>query len=280
VEPGDVEDFADDLLAYGEEHADEFGGLYVDPPGSNSVVILFTANLAAHQAAVDEIYPGVRVRRVEYTKAELDALMESLDLEAMMSDDVQPLSVGVDESENRVVLELKTNDPTLELTLELAHGGMLDVIAFPLPGAWSNVTEGDGWRLLGAGVTQGEAYTVRAATTEDQWAQLWDALTLGGSRPDADLDEEVVVSFAHGIGSGCQEVRLDGVAIEGGVVYSETSDPLAPRACTLDLWGGAVFVVALDRDALPADGFTLRLSRDRVTGEGGGFTEELDVHLP
>lgn len=39
-----------------------------------------------------------------------------------------------------------------------------------------------------------------------------------------------------------------------------------------------MFVVAVERDALPDDGFTLRLAERTITG--GGFQEELEVELP
>ncbi len=52
---------------------------------------------------------------------------------------------------NRVTLEVKSSDPTLEVRLETLHAGRLDVIVHPLPGAWANVTEGDGWRLVATG---------------------------------------------------------------------------------------------------------------------------------
>lgn len=66
-----------------------------------------------------------------------------------------------------------------------------------------------------------------------------------------------------------------------GVVYSVTSDPLAPRGCNLDLSAGAVFVVALARAALPADRFRLQLDREGNPGcaEDCGFTPVLDVEL-
>jgi hypothetical protein len=68
-------------------------------------------------------------------------------------------------------------------------------------------------------------------------------------------------------------MRLDGVAIQGGVVFSETSDPLSPRACTADLAGAVMFLVAIERDALPTDGFTLRLRQDDIG-------ESIEVPLP
>jgi hypothetical protein len=270
-EPGTIED----LVAYGAEHADEFGGLYIDPPGGTSVVMLFTADLERHHDAVNAIVPGTRVRQVTYTEAQLTALLESIDFEALAAEGIEMLTASVDVIDNQVDLELKSNDPTIELRMELAHPGMLDVIVHPLPGAWANATEGDGWRLLGAGQAGGqEAYVVRAATDADAWSEMWTTIGLEGPAPAVDLADEVVVSFGHGIGSSCPEVRLDGVTIEGGAVFSETSDPLAPRACTADLVGAAVFVVAIERASLPADGFALRLSREGVVGE------ELEVSLP
>jgi hypothetical protein len=270
----DVESI-EELRAYGLQHPDTFGGMYIDPPGGDDVVMLFTAEIERHTEAVEAIRAGTRVRQVEHTMADLEALIESLDLAGMMSDDVQPMSAGIDERENRVHLEVKTNDPTLELSLELAHDGMLEVTVFPIPGPWENVETGDGWRLLASGEGSAmEAYVVRAATDADAWDELWSAMALGGGRPSADLEEEVVVSFAHGVGSSCTEVRLDAVVIGDGVVFSQTSDPLAPRDCTADLAGAAVFVVAIARDALPPDGFTLRLCA------ACEFAEPVDVSLP
>lgn len=264
-----------DLMAYGAEHADTFGGLWIDPPGGTAVVMAFTADLDAHHAAVNRIVPGTRVVAVANTKAALDELQERL-TEDMFADGVEPLSVGVDERRNVVVFELKTNDPTLELRMEATHGGMLDVIAHPIPGPWANVEAGQGWRLLATGEgSPMEAYVVRAARTAEEWDELWETLDLSVDRPQVNLDVDVVVSFAEGIGSGCREVRLDDIGIEDGVVFSVTSDPLAPRNCTDDLAGAAVFVIALERAALPDAGFTLRLRRDPAN-----FSEELDVVLP
>jgi len=277
-EPPDI----DGLIAYGNRHRDAFGGLYLDPPGGSRVVMLFTAELDTHRRAVTDILPGTQVRQVRFTEAALVALLESLDFEALESEGMQMVSAGLDTIGNKVTLELKSNDPTVELRLELAHGGMLDVTVHPIPGAWANVAEGDGWRLLAAGETGNqEAYTVRAATDADAWDEMWAAIGLEGQPPAVDFAEEVAVSFGHGIGSSCPELRLDGVGIQDGVAFSETSDPLSPRACTADLAATAAFVVAIERSALPDDGFTLRLSRTTTTcGEECGFTEEIEVPLP
>jgi hypothetical protein len=273
------EDAVAALQAYGADHADEFGGLYVEDQSQGSFVMLFTDRLDEHAAALEDIWPRVTVRGVRHSEAALTALLESFDLQAMAGEGIEPVGAGLDTMNNRVILELKSNDATLEARLELQYGGMVDVTVFPLPGAWSNVAAGDGWRLLAAGEGSGEeAYTVRAATDDAEWEELWAAVGLAGERHDVSMADEVVVSFGHGIGSSCPEVRLDGLAIGDGLVHSMTSDPLEPRACTDDLFGAAVFVIAIERTALPEDGFTLRLGPQRVTG--GGFPEEIDVQLP
>jgi hypothetical protein len=265
------------LQAYGQDHLDEFGGLYVDPPGGQHVVMLFTENLDEHALAVETILPGTTLRQVEHTEAELTRLLESLDFDALASQGVELVTASVDVIGNRVTLEAKSNDITAEARLELAYGGLLDVTIFPVPGAWRNVAEGDGWRLLATGESRTDAYVVRAATDEAAYGRLWDAAGIGGDAPAVDLATEAVVSFAHGIGSGCPEVRLDGVHIADGIVWSITSDPLEPRGCTADLAGAAVFVVAIAHEAVP-DGFTLWLS-EYAASRGGEFSAPVMVDI-
>ncbi|HEX7173343.1 MAG TPA: hypothetical protein VF365_12150 [Candidatus Limnocylindria bacterium] len=267
------------LQAYGAEHADEFGGLYVEDQSRGSFVMLFTTNLEEHAAALAEIWPRVTVRGIRFSEAALIEVLEGLDLQGMARDGIEPVSAGLDTMNNRVTLDVKSDDSTLEAQLEQRYGGMVEVTVHPLPGDWANVAEGHGWRLLAAGeASGGEAYTVRAATDAAAWNEMWADIGLGGEPPPVAFDEEVAISFGHGIGSTCPEVRLDSVEIAGDVVFSRTSDPLAPRGCTADLVGAAVFVVAIERDALPHDGFTLQLGPEPTTG--GGFTEVIEVPLP
>ena len=268
------------LQAYGAAHVDQFGGLYIDPPGGSHVVMLFTDDLEVHAPAVEAIKPGTTLRQVEHTEAELNAVLESFDFEALKADGVEMVSGGVDVIGNRVTLEAKSNDPTAEVRLELAHGGLLDVTIFPVPGAWANAVEGEGWRLIADGQAAGtEGYVVRAATDDAEYADMWEVIGLGGDAPAVDLASEVVVSFGHGIGSSCPEVRLDDIVIESDVVFSVTSDPLEPRACTADLAGAAMFVVVIERDAVP-DGFTLWLNQQAAEGGNDVFSAPVEVDLP
>lgn len=274
------EDAVADLNAYGAEHVDEFGGLYVDDQSQASFVMLFTDHLEEHAAALAEIWPRVTVHGVRFSEAELRALQDSLARELFGADGIELLSVGVDIIGNTVQVALKSDDPTLEEQLEAAHPGMLDASVFPMPGPWANVESGDGWRLLAVADERSEAYTVRAAGNATEWDAMWAAIGLDSDQPEVDFDAEIVVSFGHGLSKSCPELRLDGVRIADGVVYSVTSDPIAPRGCDADLSAAAVFVVAIDREALPADRFTVQLTREGGPGcQDCGFTPVVEVEL-
>lgn len=222
------EDAVAELNAYGAEHVDEFGGLYVDDQSQGSFVMLFTDHLEEHAAALAEIWPRVTVHGVRFSEAELRALQDSLARELFDAEGIELLSVGVDIIGNTVQVALKSDDPTLEEQLEAAHPGMLDASVFPMPGPWANVESGDGWRLLAVADERSEAYTVRAAENATEWDAMWAAIGLDSDQPEVDFDAEIVVSFGHGLSKSCPELRLDGVRIADGVVYSVTSDPIAP----------------------------------------------------
>ena len=276
------------LTAYGAEHRDQFGGLYIDQQAGGTVVLLFTGDIAQHQRAVAALAPaGVRtvVRQVRHTEAELEALQQQLtrEMDALQPRGVEFITSWTDVERNIVQLEAKSNDPTLEATLEAAHPGMVDVVIHPLPGPWRNAEAGEGWRLVTFGETDnGEAYNVRAAVDAASWETMWGEVGLGDAAPDIDWDSEVAVSFAYGIGSSCREIRLDDVVIDRTerLVHSVTSDPLAPRACTADLVAAHVFIVALDRSALPTSPFTVQLQEQTATCPDCGFQEQIEVSVP
>ncbi len=274
VPPFIGEDFSP-LTDYANAHADEFAGLFIDPPGGRTFVMLFTANVEEHAAAVAAIASNVTVRGARFTETELTDLLASLVPALDGVDGLGFVSAGIDTKNNVVTLEVKTDDPTFEVRTELQYGGRLDVTVYPEPGPWANTNSGDGWRLIAAVAgSNADAHAVRAATDAASLAATWERLGFIGSPPAVDFTTEVVAIFLHGIGSSCPELRLDGVSIVDGEVMSVVSDPLGPRACTADLVGAVAFVVALERDALPADGFTLWLSED-----ARAYTEPVDVVL-
>lgn len=153
-----------------------------------------------------------------------------------------------------------------------------------ITGPWGNRASGDGWRLLASGTAGalGRAYQVQAATTEEEWLILWRTFDTTNPPPPIDWTAEIVASFAEGISGTCPERRLDDVVIDHveRLVYSVTSDPLAPRMCTADLRGVTYFVIALARPSLPDSPFTLRLREHLICPDRScGHTEELTVNL-
>lgn len=264
-----VNEAAEVFQEYGRTHADEYAGMYIDQRAGGAVVVLFTADVDEHQRGLEALvsdHVDVRTRLVRYTQAELLEVMEAIPWEELREDGIEILSVSLDTRENEVDVEAKSDDPTAEATLEALYPGMVEAVVHPFPGPWSHVEAGEGWRLLATGETDGgEAYTVAAALDAPSGRELWSAARLEGELPPVDWDREIVVSFLQGIGGGCNEVRLDDVVIDHGLraVYPVTSDPLQPRNCDLSLTGSVAFVVALDRDALPASPFTVQIS-DRV----------------
>jgi hypothetical protein len=165
----------------------------------------------------------------------------------------------------------------------LVIGGCATV--HPDPNGWHDRDSGPGWRLLARETLPSpeRAYVVHAATDLAEYRELWSEIGFAGPRPEVDLDHEIVVSFAHGIGSSCPEMRLDDVVIDGSDVYSVASDPIvdahgSPRLCTADLAGAVTFVVAVERDALPGEAVMLWLSDAARIGRLN--SEPLRVRVP
>lgn len=141
--------------------------------------------------------------------------------------------------------------------------------------AWQNQAGGAGWRLLGTFQgPENERDAVRVATTDIEWTDLWSVLGDDAMAPL--LDDEIAVSFAYSRLIGCEELRLDGVVIDHAAhrVYSVATDPVLfrPTECTIAYAFPVVFIVALNRDALPPGPFAVMLS------EKGESSVAVDLH--
>jgi hypothetical protein len=271
------------LVMYGAREHEQFGGLWVNEPGVG-IVVLFTGDLDRHRQALSALARGLpfEVRQARFTESELRALQMQLAHDIQTIPGTEMISVALDVRRNVVVLEAKSNDRALEARLEAAHAGRLDAQIYPMPGVWHNVPGGPGWRLVSAGTSRHggvQPYSVTFAAEEGGWLELWELIAPGAAAPPVDLTTEIVTVFAEGIGSSCPEVRLDAIVIDAarGVVHGAFSDPLAPRTCTADLAGAAVFVVALSREALPDSPFVLRLHSEPM--RCGDCPDEVTVDL-
>ena len=129
--------------------------------------------------------------------------------------------------------------------------------------------EGEGWRLLGEG-TEGMAYTLGVALGQSEYEDEWATAGASGQPPSVDFDDEVVVRFTHVVSSTCTYTEHYGIGVDrqDSIVFSAASrprpsedvDPDDDFACTTDARPHA-FVVAIDRDVLPAGEVRFRLER-------------------
>jgi hypothetical protein len=273
------------LQTYGEQHSDEFGGLYFDPP-SGVLVLLFTGHLDEHTRAASAVADGapLKVLPCRYTYRELDAVQDDIanQVQTLRAQGIQLLQASVDVTRNIATLDAKSDVPGAEAMLEAMYPGKLDATIYPLPGPWQNVASGSGWRLLADGPAGTDlAYSVRVATDEPAWEALWIAAGLDGPAPNIDLNKEMIVAFGEGLSTSCPEIRLDGIKIDhdARLVYHRTSDPLSPRGCRLDLSASHVFVIALERSALPESPFVVQLLAPGICDECGSQAK-VTVVLP
>lgn len=276
------------VQAYGDEHPDEFAGVYYDQENGGRLVARFTRHLDLHQQALDALLgsPGrVVVLGAVFTQATLQGIVDSVvgNYRQLAAQGIDLMEAGVDVIHNNIEISAKSDDPGAERTLE-AYGppGVIVVHLYPADKPWTQPTEGPGWRLLGAFDTD-LPYTVAIAVDRAQLATEWERYRLPGDPPAWDPSRQVVIILSDGIGSSCPDLRLDAVVMDADarLVHGEFSDPYSPRVCTADLAGGKTFVVAVARDVLPPSPFTLRLHAEPIGCEPdcgmGPATLEVDL---
>lgn len=227
------------------------------------------ADVAAMQEDVARRWPGegIVVVEVPWTTQELEAVRAEVDA-ALRGAGVRTSGSGV--SPHRGVVEIHLGVITAEAEAVLADfaGQPLCVDGVPASEAPEQdgvqPTAGDGWRLLGQGLT-GETYRTSVATTDDQLQQMWRTAGLDGDAPQVDWENEIAVWFGAVYGSGCP-VRMDGVVVEGDLLHADLVVPGALYGCNADANPHA-FVVAVARDVLPNGPFRVQLgARDPYPG--------------
>ncbi len=101
-----------------------------------------------------------------------------------------------------------------------------------------------------------------------------------GERPDVDFDAEIVVWFGAVYGSGCENQRQDDVVIdrEQALVHAEIVLVDPPGGCNDDA-NPRAYVVAVDRELLPAGPFAVQLGSDDPPGGAPEERTLVDVDL-
>jgi hypothetical protein len=239
--------------------------IWLDRDHFGWITVAFTGDVAARQAELEAEFPDVGVVAVEVptTTAELEALREQAH-QLLVDAGVEFAGSGTHIDRGVVGLDVNVADERVATALAPLAGERIclsdtgvSVPEGPQPQA------GDGWRLLGDELV-GDVYRTGIATTDEQYRQLWRQVGMTAQRPPVDFEKEVVVWFGAVYGSTCP-TRLDDVAVatdgDPDLVHPVTVVPGGTGACTADANPHA-YVVAIDRDRLPAGPFAIQLGPD------------------
>lgn len=114
--PRAFSDLAPLLQDYAARYPGEFGGMYVDPPGGDRVVVMFTDRLAEHEAALAKlVHPAawLQLRETPVAERDLDALMERIarDADALRSAGIFVVEMSRDDVARTVDLRVSTERP-------------------------------------------------------------------------------------------------------------------------------------------------------------------------
>ena len=219
-------------------------------------------DVATYQAALEERFPDVGVVAVEmpYSRAQLDEIQKRIT--GALPDDMD-----VSGYEARGVVRVWVGRLTPEYVANVEEVAGDDPVCLEgldpvrTPEAGPQQPGGDGWVYLGV---VNHALTDRPTVAADaaSFNELWEQLGADGTLPSADFETHIVVGFSVTYGGSCPETRFDDVVIEGDLVYPVIPHLSTAYSCTDDK-DGSIYLVAIERDRLPAPPF--RLSNDKET---------------
>lgn len=254
-----------------------FETLWIDRDHLGWVVLAFSIDADARQADLEREFPdvGAVAVGVDWTYRGLRRLQRRVVRELGSS---FPLAVGIYVTRGVVSISPGVLYPERVAEIERRFGGEricvegLDPADVPAPGPQPQ--SGDGWRLLGHRKV-GAPYRTGIATDAASLNKLWRTARMPKDPPAVDFEREVVIWFGAVYGSSCPGIRLDDVVVdpERAIVHALIVLPDPPPMCTDDAIGHA-YLVALDRDRLPAPPFAIQLDAD---GPPPGAPEEVTV---
>lgn len=137
----EAEELVPILQAYGAANSDEFGGLYIDQRNGGIPVVLFTANLAEHEAAIRaKLPPGARftVREARFSERELRALQERIvaDDAELRVEGIAAIGVGADPITGTITIEVSTERTDAADVLVARYGEAVRVTVLDPTGAY------------------------------------------------------------------------------------------------------------------------------------------------
>jgi hypothetical protein len=248
-----------------------YADMWIDRDNYGWIVVAFAQHADKRQTAVERRFPdlGAVAVEVEHSLAELKQARRRIKREVVplldptyslwISPNHNVVGLGVDILTDEMVALLEPligDDP---VCLEGRDPSWL-VPDGPQP------TEGDGWTLVGHRQGGGGPYfRTGLASDREQLEALWAEAAMEGGAPEVELVGNVVIWFAEPHGSTCDLLRLDGVVVDHdrALVYPMIVMPDDPMTCTDDLRGAYQYLVAVERERLPAAPFAIQLDPDR-----------------
>jgi hypothetical protein len=177
----------------------EFGGINIDQANGGRVTVLFTNHLAEHDQALRELLAGVGpvvIRQVQFTEADLIALMERISADDGWFEtiDAKLTGVSLDTIGNKVDVEISSTNAA-------APGLIVNHFAVP-PGVLNVISDGTGAAFVPVVAIRGVVVTADGKPPGNN-AYLVIARGLGPGRCGGDVDE-----MAHGVmPDGAFEIR-------------------------------------------------------------------------
>ena len=267
---------ADEVRAWAQDKPG-FQELWNDRDRNGWLGVGFTEGVEERQAELEAAFPGAGVVAVAvpHSAAELEALQARVFDEAR---ELGVVSTSASVPRGVVMVGIGVLDPDRVSALsQLFAGEPMCVDGIPpeeAPPEGPQPEGGDGWRLLGNASGQGQAYRTGIGWDDASYADLWQLSGLPGEPPPVDFESEVAIWLGAVTGSSCPNLRLDDVVVDeaAALVYGELV-LLDVGGCTDDIFP-VTFVVALERERLPAGPFAIQLGPEDPPG---GAPEERTV---
>ena len=139
--PKTFEEISTVLQDYGAGHPGEYGGVFIEPPGSNQFVILFTGHLDEHSAALAKVVSPsapIQLRSTPTAEKDLDALMErvSNDAAALRAAGIVVIESSRDDVGRVVDVGISTERPDAAGLLVSRYGPTVKVRVIDPTGAY------------------------------------------------------------------------------------------------------------------------------------------------
>jgi hypothetical protein len=261
-----------------------YADLWIDRDNYGWVVVAFAQDAAKRQADIERRFPelGAVAVAVEHSKKDLKQARRRVSREViplLKEQGLEEWSLWDDPSRNVVGLGAGVLTDERVALLEAKIGDDPVCISGSDP-SWlvpdgPQPTAGEGWTLIGQQRSDaGPFYRTGLASDRRQLEALWSEARMDGDAPAVDFERDVVLWFAEPHGSTCDLLRLDDIVIdhEAALIHPLIVMPDDPTFCTDDLSGAYQYLVAVERERLPAAPFAIQLDpewagEDRVVVE-------------